>query len=98
MADAEVMKVYRAVAKVRFVEAESCISDGQVLARLRRPPPDVLRRAARLRQFSSLLLTGPNLDLPYYGPSAATLLGTVAAPGHGWEWSWRIARGCVRLL
>eukprot|EP00959_Pyramimonas_sp_CCMP1952_P164725 3443227-Pyramimonas_sp.AAC.1 len=40
MADAEVMKVHKAAAKVRFVEAESRISDGQVLARLRRPPPD----------------------------------------------------------
>eukprot|EP00959_Pyramimonas_sp_CCMP1952_P164724 3443226-Pyramimonas_sp.AAC.1 len=40
MADAEVIKVYRAAAKVCFVEAESHISDGQVLARLRRPPPD----------------------------------------------------------
>eukprot|EP00959_Pyramimonas_sp_CCMP1952_P361638 7573771-Pyramimonas_sp.AAC.1 len=47
MADAEVMQVYRTAAKVP--EAGSCISDGRVLARLRRPPPDVLRRAARLR-------------------------------------------------
>eukprot|EP00959_Pyramimonas_sp_CCMP1952_P112894 2359998-Pyramimonas_sp.AAC.1 len=61
MADAEVMKVYRAAAKVRCVEAESCIIDGQVLARLRRPPPDVLRRAARLRLLGSLLHTGPQL-------------------------------------
>eukprot|EP00959_Pyramimonas_sp_CCMP1952_P346142 7249919-Pyramimonas_sp.AAC.1 len=49
MADAEVMKVDRAAAKVRFVETESRISDGKVPARLRRPPPDFLRRAARLR-------------------------------------------------
>eukprot|EP00959_Pyramimonas_sp_CCMP1952_P417479 8746565-Pyramimonas_sp.AAC.1 len=55
------MEVYRAAAKVRFVEAELCISDGQVLARLRRPPPDVLRRAARLRLLGSLLHIGPKL-------------------------------------
>eukprot|EP00959_Pyramimonas_sp_CCMP1952_P363665 7615494-Pyramimonas_sp.AAC.1 len=55
------MKVYRVAAKARFVEAESCRSDGQVLARLRRPPPDVLRRAACLRLLGVLLHTGPKI-------------------------------------
>eukprot|EP00959_Pyramimonas_sp_CCMP1952_P088082 1842780-Pyramimonas_sp.AAC.1 len=61
MAGAEVMEVHRAAAKVRCAEAESCISDGQMLARIRRPPPDVLRRAARLRLLGPLLHTGPKV-------------------------------------
>eukprot|EP00959_Pyramimonas_sp_CCMP1952_P104460 2183485-Pyramimonas_sp.AAC.1 len=39
-------EVYRAAAKVCLLEAESCISDGRALARLRRPPPDALRKAS----------------------------------------------------
>ena len=57
--EVDIMKVYRAAAKVRFVEEESCVSNAQVLARLQRPPPEVLLRAARLRLLGSLVHSGP---------------------------------------
>ena len=60
-ADGEVMKVYRAAARVRFDEADSCVSNQEVLAQLQRPPPAILRRAARLRLLGSLLHTGPKI-------------------------------------
>eukprot|EP00959_Pyramimonas_sp_CCMP1952_P173097 3617444-Pyramimonas_sp.AAC.1 len=55
------MRVYRAAARVRFQEAQSQVSDALVLARLRKPTPAMLLRAARLRLFGSLLNAGPTL-------------------------------------
>eukprot|EP00959_Pyramimonas_sp_CCMP1952_P167544 3501715-Pyramimonas_sp.AAC.1 len=58
LADSETMEVFRAAARVRFVEADSCVSDVQIRATLCRPGTSELRRAARLRLLGSLLHSG----------------------------------------
>eukprot|EP00959_Pyramimonas_sp_CCMP1952_P107071 2238403-Pyramimonas_sp.AAC.1 len=53
------MKVYRAAARVSYREDISQVSDQMVLARLRRPSPVMILRAARFRLLGPLVHTGP---------------------------------------
>ena len=82
LAHLETMKVYRAAARVRFQEATSQVSDEVVLARLRRPSPTTLLRAARLRLLGSLYHTGPKVAFAvviaewYAAPSGAARKST----------------------
>eukprot|EP00959_Pyramimonas_sp_CCMP1952_P002006 41170-Pyramimonas_sp.AAC.1 len=67
LADSETMKVFRAAARVRFVETDSRVSDAQVRATLGRPEPSELRRTARLRLLGSLLHSGQRLAFALMG-------------------------------
>ena len=83
--ETEVMKVYRAAAKVRFVETDSCVSNTQVLARLQGPPRECFFGRLGFGYWARYCILDPEFSLHSCERSGMRRVKVPSGLGPGWD-------------